>query len=191
MKFMTMIVVALASVLLVACGTPTPPPPPPTPTPKLDWQTFTSDEGGFSVLFPGQPAQATQVMTGSNGDSELITYNWQAGPTLYTVGYSDYSAADLKNLDPNDILDVALDGAVKNVKGKVLVKQEITLEQYPGRDVTIEFPDRPDYAGGGIVRLKLYLVNQRIYEVMTISVKADLLADAHKKFINSFTLLKK
>lgn len=69
------------------------PAPSPTAPEAVDWQQFTSREGGFSVLLPGEPQRET---TSAGTVMETITFRCQGDAMEFKVSYHD-----LDNYYPN------------------------------------------------------------------------------------------
>ena len=66
--------------------------------------------------------------------------------------------------------------------GELLSKQTITLAGHPGREFRVKRPQ-------GITTVRLFPVNQRLYQLMATSPGEDVGADARARFMNSFRLL--
>jgi len=87
--------------------------------------------------------------------------------------------------DPTAALNSARDGGLSNIKGKVLRESEITIGEYPGKDLTFEIPSLPGIQG----RLRIYLVGRRLYQVMMLGPPARVTGKDSETFFDSFRLL--
>jgi len=79
----------------------------------------------------------------------------------------------------------AVDGAVSNVKGKLLTEKKIELDGFPGREVTVDFQN-----GQAIIMMKCFLVRNMMYilEIISETGKENNASSSH--FYQSFKLKK-
>lgn len=152
---------------------------------KSDWKEFTSKEGLFRVLMPGTPKQHTAEAESDFGKGVLHMNTAQADRTLYGAHYLDYPA-EIKKAPIQKVLDASRDGALANLEGKLVSEKDIKLDKYPGREVQIEVAE-----GKRLFRARVYLVEQRMYQVVVFGTKAAATSKEADKFIDSFTLTKK
>jgi hypothetical protein len=143
-------------------------------------QQFNSTEGGFSILLPGTPKYAVETVDSAAGPLVVNTYMVDGFDKAYGVMYTDYPDAVLET-DPQKVLDGARDGAVTNVKGKLLSEAAMTLNGYPGREMNIS-------AGQLGVRSRVYLVNKRIYSVIVTGPVNQMNLSVFDEVLNSFNL---
>lgn len=146
---------------------------------------FKSESGGFIVKFPGTPKEEKTTANTQAGPIEAISYSVSNNKISYTVAYNDYPEELVKSSKPDDILNGARDGAVTNTKGKLLNELIINLDNYPGRDFRYELS-----GGIGIVRQRIYLVNNRLYQIMTATESEDMFLNSITEFFDSFRLIK-
>src|SRR5262245_56195662 len=59
-------------------------------------------------------------------------------------------------------LDAARDGALRNIKGKVVREKDLHLGDHRGREVYVEAPK----LGKALLRMHFYIVGQRLYQLM-------------------------
>jgi len=121
--------------------------------PESEWFKFTSPKGLFSVLLPHEPK--LEVPT----DSTPV----QAGHSRFNDFGDGYGFVleyfeDLPIVDPEKYLDTTRDEIVKALNGTLTGQDKITLDGYPGREVTLSMTP----ASGTVV-----LVRTRIYAVGT------------------------
>ena len=94
----------------------------------------------------------------------------------YPDSYKSFSADEM-----DVVLNSAVDGAVKNVQGKLLSKKNISKNGAPGKDFMIDFQD-----GSDIIHSQAYLVKNRMYLVETIYATANKGNKSDERFMNSF-----
>jgi hypothetical protein len=134
------------------------------------WKEFASKEGRFKVLMPGTPKQDQAETESDFGKGVLHMNTAQAGKTLYGANYCDSSR----------------DGAVANLEGELAGEKDIKLGEYPGREIQI------DVAGGKrLFRVRVYLVDQRLYQVVVFGTKEAATSKEADKFLDSFKLAEK
>lgn len=148
-----------------------------------DWKEFSSKEGAFSVLMPGTPTEQTQKADTQAGTIEVHMFIFEQNGAAYMVGYNDYPEAIVQQADPSKMLDGARDGMVSNTQGKLLGEQVISLDKYPGREIQIETSD-----GKLTMKNRVYLVNNRLYQVGVVTPKEESNSANITKFLASFKL---
>jgi hypothetical protein len=149
---------------------------------KAEWKAFTSKEGKFKVLMPGTPKQEKLDAESDFGKGVLHMNVVQLGKTMYGANYSDFPA-EIKKFPIKQILDSSRDGAVDNLKGKLAKEKDIKLDKYPGREVQIEVGE-----GKQLFRARVYLVDQRLYQVVVFGTKEEATSKEAEKFLDSFML---
>jgi len=150
-----------------------------------DWKTLTSKAGRFTVMMPGEAKEQKQDVPTPAGKITMTMYILEKDGTAYFATFNDYPAELIQKSEADTLLDGARDGAVGNVKGKLLEEKKIKVDAFPGREITFE-------ALGGmfIGRSRIYLVKERLYQVMVLSPKAAGLPKDAGKYLDSFKLTK-
>jgi hypothetical protein len=144
-------------------------------------QSYSSDDGRFSVQFPvGEVKHDTESVDLKGGGTTSLYEFWVEkgeGFVSYMVMYSDYPA-DYANGDPQTVLAGTRDGAVKN---KTLVSDiVISLNGVPGREFTAK-DDNWNYT------VRQYLKGKRLYQLIVVS-NSDHAATQTSDFLNSFKI---
>lgn len=137
-------------------------PAPPVAASENAWREFTSLEGRFTILMPGQPTKESRVVDTPIGQVGLEVFELRAetGPYLitYMVTYSDFPRLPD---NPRAALINARDGTLKNAQGKLRCEKEVTRDGYPGLEITIDAPS-------ALIKSTLYAVKQRLYQVVIL-----------------------
>jgi hypothetical protein len=149
------------------------------------WKPLTSKPGKFMVLMPGEPKEQTQEVPTPAGKIKVTMYIVEKDAIAYFASYNDYPPELVQKSDAETMLNGARDGAVANVKGKLTDEKKIKIDAYPGRDISFE-------ALGGmfVARSRIYLVKDRLYQVMVLAPKANGLPKEIDKYLDSFKLTK-
>jgi hypothetical protein len=96
--------------------------------------------------------------------------------------YSDYPETILK-APADKVLDGGRDGALANTEGKLVSDQGLSLDGFAGREFIIEIP------GKGLMKLRTFLVRQRLFQVMAMGTKEKIEHEDTGKYLASFRLL--
>jgi hypothetical protein len=148
---------------------------------------FTSKEGGFSVLLPGEPRETVKSIKAPDGKTEVQrTYVCAPDPkTVYLVLEREMRA--LANAGPEaakKTLEAGCKSAEEVLKGKLISKEPITLGKHPGLEFRIESKD-------GVYRARAYIVNGRMYQVTLTAPKDVVNSKAADEYLGSFKLREK
>ena len=149
-----------------------------------EWIKYTSLEGRYNVLLPGQPTVSTKAASAAGANLTQHKAALFDSAVGYMIGYFDYTKT------MNFSLDGARDGMIGAVKGTLLAEKSISLGGYPGRELRVLAKD----ASGTeyLTRARYYDINRRVYVVQFIipkSAEAESAAKASKYF-DSFQVAK-
>lgn len=152
--------------------------------PKLE--EHTSDAGKFRVKFPGRPKVDSKELGSGPGGVQAIPVTTErvegSNGVVYAVTFADYPDTFL-GVKAKTVLDGVRDG-MKGKDGVVKQDNEITLGgTIPGREVRIE-------AGKRVVRARVYLAGNRLYQVMVTGDRQPADGKSADEFLRSFELVK-
>jgi hypothetical protein len=82
----------------------------------------------------------------------------------------------------SDLLDGAVDGAVANTHGRLLSHVETDLRGYPGREFRVQLPEN------FVMHAKIFLVRQRLYQVVVVTTTGRAFRPEVFTFLESFRL---
>lgn len=149
------------------------------------WKPFSSKDGGFAVLMPGQPTQENRTVKTEIGSIPVRAFSvLRRGEALYAIAYSDFPGSFPQN--PGDIdrlLAQVASGFAQGAKGRLVSQQTIRLGNFPGRDIRLQL-DR-----GLIARGRVFVVNSRLYQVIVVTGQERNLTKSIEGFFKSFRLL--
>lgn len=154
---------------------------------QQQWKSFSSSEGGFTILMPVTPTQKRQTTDNAHVslNANLFTASLEEGKISYSVSYTNFPD-EVAQLPPNFLLDSLAARFTNDRTIKLINQQDISLGRYPGKEFKFEAP------GEKLVKYRAYLVNQRLYQIIS-EIPQDretMLSDDVEKFMNSFQLLK-
>lgn len=173
-------------------------PPPRVATPPGAGQSpdepkgFSSQRGRFTILFPGTPAEKDTSVDTLVGRLDSREYKFAEHPTYYAVVYDDFAGdlekdAERRNYAMNRMRDA---GVSSGPNRRVLSESEVWLGSHPGRALKVSIPD------GGIIRVRMYAVGRRLYQVSVITLGERSSPGARRpaekramKFLDSFRLI--
>jgi hypothetical protein len=156
-----------------------------------DWYTYQSQE--ISIEFPKEPELTSQSVPTAVGDIEMKIASYDGSKegdiNLAYVFISSIYPDSLINSNKKEMLPdffrSSIDGAVKNVNGKLIAEKEVLLDGFPGREAKVDYGN-----GQAIIAFRMYLVQNRAYFIQTISEKGKEENESALRFRNSFKLKK-
>jgi hypothetical protein len=145
----------------------------------LDWREFRSDEGRFSVWFPGVPALESRQLSGRGDPVAMRQWTAKSRSTVFAAGYADFARLDRGTLDE---ISVAL---VRNIGGTAVRQRELEIAGAKGTETIAE-----GYAGSArlSLRLRLYARGNRLYQIAVLGTPDDFPEDGLETFFDSFRL---
>jgi hypothetical protein len=149
------------------------------------WKPFSSKEGGFTVLMPGQPTQENRRVNTEVGPIPVQAFSVvRRGEALYAVAYSDFPENISQNSrDVDRLLAQVASGFAQGAKGRLVSQQNIRLGDFPGREIRLQLNR------GVIARGRLFVVNKRLYQVIVVTGQERNLTKSIEGFFKSFRLL--
>lgn len=156
-----------------------------------DWVDFVSKEGRFKVKMPKQPVHSTQSVS-VKPPIKMHQFIYDATKykdenLTYLVMYCDYPSDQVNSDFRDEIVDTimkgSLEGAAKEMEGKLLSLTRNDYKEFPGRRAKYDIQN-----GQGICYMNEYLIHNRMYLLMALcEPKADSNASL-ARFFNSFEI---
>jgi|UniRef100_A0A7C5EN10 hypothetical protein len=150
---------------------------------QTGWQEFSPPEGDFTARLPGAPTKVTHRLDSPIGPLDIHVFTLERPQTTFIVSYSDYPPQVLQHRTAEEVLAGAREGAVAKVQGRLVNENPISHNQLSGREVTIDIPD-----GRHQVRLRFFLVKNRLYQVGVATPKGRTQDPEVIRFLESFTV---
>jgi hypothetical protein len=153
---------------------------------QSEWQELSINEGGFRILMRGQAHYARQPIETPAGRMVGHLYSSDRPDGYFAVGYSDYPIAHVIGSPAKDVLTGVRDTWVKRVDGKLTMSGAIEIDgKHPG----VEFAAEGRVKGADtFLHGRLYLVDQRLYQVIALARKGEMPQGVVNRFLNSFKL---
>lgn len=149
------------------------------------WKPFSSPEGGFTVLFPGQPntdKANTNTTAGANSLQAFAVL--RENEALYVVSYRDVVEQIILNSRNTDqILASTVSRASQGSRVSLLNERNISLGRFPGKEIRVQLEKNI------ILRGRIYLVNQRLYQLFVVTNQEANLTKSIEGFFKSFQVL--
>jgi hypothetical protein len=137
---------------------------------KLNFKEFTSQDGKFSILMPGDPEKKTQKIL----KIDLVMYGKNVRNGAYAVGYADIPPGQSFSLDG------AIQGVSASHSGKVSSTKDFTLEGSTGKEFEVESGSPKGYISGRVI-----VINGRFYQFFAAGSNAKLSNSDVRKFLDS------
>ena len=147
---------------------------------------FASEAGKFSISAPTDLEESQQSVQTPVGPIDIHTFTAETKESAFVVAYSDYPAAIVTESDPQMLLDSSRDGAISNLRGTLVQEEKIELESHPGRSLLINATT--ETGEPAVIDARIYLVNNRLYQILVVTPEKDTDPIKAAEFLNSFTL---
>jgi hypothetical protein len=162
------------------------------------WVDFCSEEGRFAVALPGSPEKKTTTVDRVQSQVQVRSFSLastpqnplaQLGedlwfhPRFYYVSYMDINKEQWPGKE--SALDQEMRLLVAQLTGTRLSERRISLGTFEGKEVQVET------ASGFSTRIRLYLVDDRLYRVSVGGEKHQVNSSLADRFLDSFRLARK
>jgi hypothetical protein len=170
-----LVLLALFCALATSCG-------------KSEWRPLKVSEGGFQIVMRGEPHYAKQQIETPAGPMSAHLYSSDRPLSYYAVGYSDYPLALVIGENPEKLFSGVRDTWVRRLSGRLVAPDaKLTVAgRYPGLEFSAEGKAK---GADAFVQARLYLVDQRLYQVIAMGRKNEVSQGEVNRFLNSFELI--
>ena len=151
--------------------------------PKSNWTTYTSTEGRFEILMPGEVKQFPVEVQNEFGHSVLHMNVATWDQTMVVVNWLDYPPDVAQDL-PEQLLDDSREGALDNLGGKLVSETAIKLGRHEGRELLIEVAKQDR-----LFRARIYLVGNRLYQTVLFGPPKAVKSKQAQQYLDSFKLI--
>ncbi|MEM7556576.1 MAG: hypothetical protein AAF378_21245 [Cyanobacteria bacterium P01_A01_bin.84] len=157
---------------------------------KSQWKSFTSPDGSFKVLMPGNPKKVSETQNTFMGPINLRIF--VATPpkqqVSYVVAYNDFPDSYGKLANSQEVLTNATKAALKTTQSTLVNKSNIRSSNgHPGKE--IEYIN----SAGKVTRNRMFFANGRLYQAMVITTRQQekYLKGSIRGYLNSFQVVYK
>jgi hypothetical protein len=133
------------------------------------WKPYTSKEGRFSILWPGEP----EITHEKHPKAGMGMTRYQAKSPGSSI---DLLFLDVTDLPADRVKNDGFEGTMKAVKdwiatgtrATVVSEEKVSVgkSKHPGKDFVLHLPDRSTY-----IRLRACLVGERLYALVLVAPK--------------------
>ena len=153
---------------------------------KPNWQDFSSAEGRFSVLMPGTPKDKSQTENTPLGPITTHISIYSDNDSAFAVSYTEYPPSLMENFNVEKGLDGARNAQLGKFGSALISETPLSYQDtYPGRELQMTLTKGD---GKHAIRNRMYLIKNRLYQVMIILPKDELFSKDAVKFMDSFKL---
>lgn len=154
--------VALLVFGLVACGEASSPsggadPKPTDEAPLGVWEHI--------AWFPGKTKSVRATLPTAAGLVEQIQEVFEDRDGAFTVGWADYSEKYVRSVSADVVLQGAVDGSTRAIRGRKLRDSRTRFEGHPAREVLIKAPR------GVFYRARIVLAGRRLFQFSVTSTE--------------------
>lgn len=136
----------------------------------------------------GEAHYARQELETPAGRMSAHLYSSDRPDAYYAVGYSDYPLTLIIGAEPEQIFVGVRDTWLRRTQGKLISSDRgIKLEgRYPGMEFTAEGKSGD---ADTFVQARLYLVDQRLFQVIAMGRKQAVPQGTINRYLNSFAII--
>lgn len=152
-----------------------------------DWRVFHSEDGGFQVEMPGEPAGSQTIEKSFIGDVTNHLFTVEVPFEEFAVEYSDLPGLALALAGPGTILKKAKEALLKDVRGEELAYRLIRKKSDDRADLS--YIGRVGENPGVFGFARFFLRGNRIY-VLHVMLSGDRPIDPERvsRFFKSFLI---
>ena len=148
------------------------------------WKQFVDQKAGFRVEAPGKLTYSKETVQDANGPLDSHRFALEAAPERYHAGYRELPGAGGER-ESRAVLDAERGRLIEAMKGRLTGEEPAQLAGNPGTQFRAELPNRIS------VVVRLFVVNNRLYEVSAATPQDRSYSETSMRFLDSFKLLKK
>jgi hypothetical protein len=138
---------------------------------------FKDEAGKFAARFPAEPTLDKREGRSASGPHVHYTWEVDVEDRHYSVTYTEYATAPVKNYDKNVM------GLLAATKGKLIRQARIEQDGIDGREVVTLLPD------SAVMRQRLFQVGNRLYQAVYAGPNGTETRAEVEAFMESFKLL--
>ena len=146
------------------------------------WIDHRPNGGGYRVAFPAQPIEQGRTVDTDVGKVRMQTSAVELDGKIFMTIDSTYPN-EFAMGDAEANLDTARNGGLRNVGGKLLSEERLSVDNAPARRLVIDIP-RSNQAAEAL----MVLDGHRLYQAVYLGPRGSHTPDDAKRFLSSFKL---
>lgn len=154
----------------------------PAPSAAPRWRQIACAEGAFTATFPGAPLRQATTRETPFGPVTVVLFVHECPALATTVAYSELPAASIALGTKEELLQRAEDGAIANVRGKLLKRNVAVVSGHDGIELLLHTKE------GACIRNRLLVVNRRIYQILVAGTREQVASADAERFLDSLQL---
>ncbi len=162
--------------------------------PSFNWREFRSPDG-FTAVLPGRPQTVSREIKLPDAKVQMSMTSTGIGATLFAVGAAELPSGLSADASARQRTVTHLrDALVRNVNGSITKTSAATLPVPPGDSRKVLTAEAIEATGrdssGRAVQLaaRLFIVDDRLYQIVALSAEGEVSPDALDTFFASFRL---
>ena len=158
-----------------------------------DWFLVKSEDHGYQIEFPKEPSVSVQTVNTEAGPVDMhihmldLSKKEEDSNLIYLSSVAKYPDT-LVHSDRKEQLagffKETINGLIASIDGELLDEKSVQIGEYQGEEVKVNFQD-----GMAIIRIRIYLVENKVYMLQVITKTENDSNDSISRFMNSFALI--
>ena len=145
-----------------------------------EWKTYTSRDGKFTILLPGEPTTGYRPIDMDSPNSVTYVINLQTPSAAYIIAYFDLPAAPSDSAKIKKTIDDTRDRIVKMYSLKLESESDIESTSYPGSALKMKTPDGKEFLS------RIFLVSRRVYHISIVLLSKEGESSNMTRYFDSF-----
>jgi len=154
-------------------------------------EPYTDEAGNYQVMVVGRTKSSQQKLASPAGELTVFAMESSDGnKTSRSVTYTDYPAQIIQSRRPEAMLEGLERAMTPGGQWSIESQRSIVLDGHPGREIhfSASAPGNPEKGAGAA---RIYLVGNRLYQVIIVGPASKVTAGELGDYVNSFELLRK
>jgi hypothetical protein len=147
------------------------------------WKELQAKSQRFAISMPGEPDHQKQTIPSPQGQLHVDVYTFQRPSTIYSITAIEYPEGAIQPDSVEETIKRTRDGMAKSLEGKITTERELTLSGQLGREFQCSMKN------GMFARVRIYVVKNRMYEIVTATLPENRQGGDLVRYLNSFRLL--
>jgi hypothetical protein len=148
---------------------------------SLDWKTFTSEKGGFTIMMPGHPSYTTKIDHSSVGKIVENLYSYHSDSINLAAEYSDLPGIAIVFGGRKKIYKKSIESFLEHVGGKEMFTEEVDMYGKTSKELVYKTSTH-------VGKVRFFLAGKRLYVLQASVPIAETNKGAMDYYLRSFRL---